>query len=256
MEDLARLPLRAVVAFAARCARRVLPLFMQDARVSDGKVDAEAVERAVRIAEDSGAGLPVSAAEAVAAEVEAEAAAEPVHRVVGGDGTVMSVPSLGLAGAASNRAAAAAASAARFEADKNIRAAANSAAWAGAYACEAGGPAAKAAVERDWALLKAVAETFRPSGAAAFPPEFFGPLWPDGEPPGWPSSSEVPADDEQLVVDIEIPEGATDEEVKAASEELALKLDALHRAYGGGGLKVDSLEALEPAGVPAEVGHE
>ena len=70
-DDLKRLPLRAIVTLAARCARRVQHL----ARLPDDLPEKErclsAVEAAIRLAEDFAKGLPVPSVEAVVREVEA-----------------------------------------------------------------------------------------------------------------------------------------------------------------------------------------
>lgn len=78
-----------------------------------------------------------------------------------------------------------------------------------------------------------------------------GPLWPDGE-PSWFASPQ--AGGSELIFDIEVPEGATDEDVVRIATELAVQADDLHRALGGRGLKVARLEveqwAMETAGGP------
>jgi hypothetical protein len=70
-EDLKKLPLRAIVALSARCARRV----EQQARLPDDHPEKErcrtAVTKAIGLAEDFAKGLPCSSLEAVVREVEA-----------------------------------------------------------------------------------------------------------------------------------------------------------------------------------------
>jgi hypothetical protein len=70
-DELKRLPLRAIAALAARCARRVQHL----ARLPDDRPEKErclsAVDEAIRLAEDFAKGLPVPRVEAVVREVEA-----------------------------------------------------------------------------------------------------------------------------------------------------------------------------------------
>ena len=69
-EDLKKLPLRAIVALAARCARRVEYLTL----LPDGHPDLErcrtAIDGAIRLAEDFARGLPCRAADAVIREVQ------------------------------------------------------------------------------------------------------------------------------------------------------------------------------------------
>ncbi len=57
----------------------------------------------------------------------------------------------------------------------------------------------------------------------------------------------------ELVLKIDVPDDATDEEVVTAVTELVSRLDDLHRAYGGGGLQIDSLEATGEVPVPEGV---
>ena len=70
-DDLKKLPLRAIVAWAVRCARRVEHL----ARLPDDSPDKErcqkAVEQALRLAEDFARSLPTSEVEAAVSEIEA-----------------------------------------------------------------------------------------------------------------------------------------------------------------------------------------
>jgi hypothetical protein len=70
-EDLKKLPLRAIVALSARCARRV----EQQARLPDDHPEKErcvaAVANAIRLAEDFAKGSPCSSLESVVREVEA-----------------------------------------------------------------------------------------------------------------------------------------------------------------------------------------
>jgi hypothetical protein len=70
-EDLKKLPLRAIVALSARCARRV----EQQARLPDDHPEEQrcrtAVANAIGLAEDFANGLPCSSVESVVREVEA-----------------------------------------------------------------------------------------------------------------------------------------------------------------------------------------
>jgi hypothetical protein len=70
-EDLKKLPLRAIVALAARCARRVESLSL----LPDGHPDLDrcrtAVDSAIRLAEDFASGSPCRAVPSVIREVEA-----------------------------------------------------------------------------------------------------------------------------------------------------------------------------------------
>lgn len=56
----------------------------------------------------------------------------------------------------------------------------------------------------------------------------------------------TPAEEaESLVVEFELPAGATDADVIAAAKDAALLADDLHRAAGGNGLKVESVKIRE-----------
>jgi len=81
--------------------------------------------------------------------------------------------------------------------------------------------------------------------------QFFGPLWPYGVPADWPR--EVPSGDAELVIEIHVPDGATDDDVINVVKELADKIDSLDRAYCGRGVKVSSLEVCEEVSVPEGV---
>ncbi|MEM6392932.1 MAG: hypothetical protein AAF797_09190 [Planctomycetota bacterium] len=71
-----------------------------------------------------------------------------------------------------------------------------------------------------------------------------GPLWPDGQPKDWPDTS---SEDCELVFEIDLPDGATDQEVKRRLIKLSGELDSLHRSYGGRGLRVVGLDVPREA---------
>src|SRR4051812_12816304 len=74
-EELKRLPLRAIVAYAARCARRVRPLYRLPDDVHDRERDEAAVSRAITLAEEFADGYRIIARVA-AVNTYAVAAAE------------------------------------------------------------------------------------------------------------------------------------------------------------------------------------
>ena len=55
---------------------------------------------------------------------------------------------------------------------------------------------------------------------------------------------------DELVLEIDVPEGVSDDEIIARVREMALMADGLHRSLGGRGLKVERLEVHQEAGVP------
>jgi two-component system response regulator HydG len=70
---------------------------------------------------------------------------------------------------------------------------------------------------------------------------------------GASSGSGLPTVEDEIVLEIEVPDDATDEDVLEGVRELVDAADQLHRAHGGHGLKVESIEVTEEAGIPAEV---
>jgi hypothetical protein len=69
-EDLKKLPLRAIVALAARCARRAEDLAQLPESHPDNQRCRTAVENAIRLAEDCAQGLPCPSVDAVIQEIE------------------------------------------------------------------------------------------------------------------------------------------------------------------------------------------
>jgi hypothetical protein len=73
-------------------------------------------------------------------------------------------------------------------------------------------------------------------------------LWLNGSP-----FDDVPKTrDTELLIEIEVPEYASDAELLAMVRETVWQADELHRQLGGHGLKVESLEVLE--GMPVLAG--
>jgi PTS system nitrogen regulatory IIA component len=75
-DELTQLPLRALVAYAARCARRVQPFFALSDDHPEKQRHVAAVERAIRIAEEFVRGIPVAASDATEAS---DAASKASH---------------------------------------------------------------------------------------------------------------------------------------------------------------------------------
>lgn len=229
-EEIASLPRTARVAFAARCARRVLPLYtelFEEATAEQKQAVTQAVEMAefwsanaepdrpprnvlLHAAHTSRAVFTANSFFAFADAVFAAAAAADAADA-----------------AATNHATATYAAAATY----------NAAAAAKAVAARAG---VIRAMWTDFALLTEASGFW--TDETPVPPAFFGPLWPEGVPEGWPAEN---ADDLSMELEIEVPDDATDEEVKAKVREVLSHADGLYRARGYGGLKVDDLEVLE-----------
>lgn len=162
-EEIAKLPRLAIVAFAARCARRVQPLF------GGGEKHTTAVRIAIEVSEQCAAGN-----EATDPHTAAHGA-----RV----GTGSAVAATAGSAAAASYAATSAGNATAMSAAKPAAAAASCAASSVDYAKEA---ATTAAIRRDFDLLLEASERENWDDDTPVPPEFFGPMWPDGEPEGWP----------------------------------------------------------------------
>jgi hypothetical protein len=180
---LRRLPLRAQLAFAARCARRVQPLAT---RVPDDPAKHEAVERAIHVAEQLARGDRVTQAEAGSAYDGARDAARSAWD--GGDPT---------ASRARDAAAYTAQAASHVRPGSRLGPAAD-ASRAAFYAYNDSGDAANAvearatfdaAASSDLTQLARLKLGTSPNlGAAIDPSESgpLGPLWPKGAPEGWP----------------------------------------------------------------------
>lgn len=225
--ELSRIPIWARVAFAARCAKRALPL----------SHPISGVAAAIEIAERAAA---YAAAAAKAAAFAYADAARPAAAAAGAKAAAYAY-------AAAARPAAGDAAYAAAQAADAAYAAAKAA--DGAYAADA----AYAAMQRDYELLRETSVSEHWTDDTSVPPEFFGPIWPNGEPEGVPVEIEDPAGDSQLVLTIEVPEGVSESELTAKLIDLAQDADSLHRAHGGAGLKVEDIEIHRDAPVPAEV---
>ena len=181
--ELGQLSYWGMVAFAARCARRVLPLF-RHAWPDAPDEHLAAVIRVIELTERSAATTDPhypsvrDAADRVTAT--ATAATPPVAAAV--------------ARAAENAATAATAPAADYTA-----AAANTAA-AAAHDATHGALQVLRAIRADFDTLLRVPGTGHDAWLPV-PPKVFGPMWPDGAPPGWPAAVEsaeqgLPAEEE------------------------------------------------------------
>jgi PTS system nitrogen regulatory IIA component len=81
LDELKQLPLRAVVALAARCARRVQPFFKLPDDHPEKQRHVAAVERAIRTAEEFVRGIPVAAPDAAASAARSASLAYSAARV-------------------------------------------------------------------------------------------------------------------------------------------------------------------------------
>ncbi|MEM8495504.1 MAG: hypothetical protein AAF663_08980 [Planctomycetota bacterium] len=237
--DLKGWPRSACVAFAARCARRVQPMFLADWPDAPAG-HTEALETAITLGEQLAAkAVSVGAADRAAARAAARAAIAA------------------RANATDYKAAAHAAHAAVAAADAARSASAY--AYAAARAARVA-KAARADVTTEYTKLKQAIDRGDIDHDTPVSPSFFGPMWPDGVPDGWPDvdpltgrSLETSSKDLKLQVEIDLPDDLSEDEIKQAIVELTLKLNAAHRERGGQGLDVREIRLPQTAGVPAGV---
>ncbi len=112
----------------------------------------------------------------------------------------------------------------------------------------------KQAIRRDYDLLLAATTSFGWTDDTPVPPEFFGPMWPEGEPEGWPSSGDKPKTKRKLFLQIAVPADTPDDELDETVAKLARAASELHAAHGGSGLVVTDQRVYETADIPAGVG--
>lgn len=218
-EEIAELPRWAMVAFAARCAERVLPLVSPLGSAMLGPVQ-RAVET-TRHAASAGRLLPhedhtiadsdyLSAADGPAAEAARDAleSAQFASRA-GSRRTALCTHAAahGAANAVSN-----------FAAPEMAR-----------QAFEA----AKVAIRCDFNLLLQTAQREHWTDDTPVAPKFFGPMWPDGEPEGWPKPDGD--DDAESCLVVYMDPGNASPELIA---EYYATLSKLHVALGGTPLEV------------------
>jgi hypothetical protein len=242
-ESLKQLPLRAQVAFAARCARRAQPFSI---RPDTASWQSEAIERAIRIAEQFARGNPVEAAAAGAASNSAANAAAYAADA---------------AAWAANAAAAPDAVTALNAADAVVRTATD-AAWAANAAAAPDAEAADAAARSDIYKLSDLKLGSFPALGNPIDPSESGPLgtlWPTdvpdflkpsrsgGETTGIPEAQASEPQPELLVLEAEVNEFADTEEVAGALADLCYALNAYHIAAGGNGLVIDEWEIRVPS---------
>lgn len=223
-------PHLARVAFAARCARRIQPLFLAAWPDAPAK-HAEALETAITIGEQ----LTTYASSAVSSA--APKAANAAN-----------------AAFSTNSDAAYAAASAAYAPYSDAAAAANGAKSAYAAGVD------PANIITDYIKLKQALDSRDFDHDTPVSPSFFGPMWPDGVPDGWPDvdpltgrSLETSSKDLKLQVEIDLPDDLSEDEIKQSIVELTLKLNAAHRERGGQGLDVREIRLPQTAGVPAGV---
>jgi hypothetical protein len=254
-QELRALPRWALVAFAARCARRVQPLFKDgwpDAPVED----VQALERVIVLAEQSAASASVvPAGEAFAAAEGASAAYAAVDTFAANTKNAINP-----ANAARFAAAAVAYTTARgtatprateYDAADAAVVASRAASAYGAYIDPvAHGPvnAATLAMRYDLELLTETAKNEKWDDRTPVPPEFFGPVWPFRVPEKWPEEDASASEGTPtLRLEFDIPDDINSEQADQAIRELVQQANELHLAMGGSGLIIREGRAYEIA---------
>ena len=235
-EEISKLPRWAIVAFAARCARRVEPIFRL-AWPDAPKKHIHAVADAIEVAEISAsiASTAVSASARTAAAVEAAYAAARAATAV-------------KAAYAAVEAAYVAARAAAVAITASAVEAANAAIGAGTVATRE--------IRADYEKLLKASKAEKWTDATAVSPGFFGPLWPSGE-PDWKKiisgykkiktkrkGDSSKQSEEGLSIQCIIPDNISAED---ATEELVGLFHALSQyriACGGNGLIIEDFQTF------------
>ena|GEM_PF-1202428 len=185
-EEIAQLPRWARVAFAARCARRVLPLFRSSWRNAPTE-HVLAVARAVEVAEQSAA---TTRAASFGAFDDADAAIRAFDDANAAIRTAIRAAHAVNAAYAASIAQAVAHAAATVATYDVTQVAAH--AFATAHIATNRAPSSRPAVRADFDRLKQAVLRERWTDEIPVPPDFFGVLWPEGPPPDWPVEREQP----------------------------------------------------------------
>lgn len=237
-EEIAKLPRWARVAFAARCARRVLPLFRH--------FWADAPELQVLVVDLAGQYAELVGAHDLPPEDEDVSVAGAAHAAHKADQLAAQFGD-GCYAAAS----------ASFAGDYAFRAMQgvhdDSAYLAITAAVRAAETLAdlRPHIRRDFDHLARLAEWQRWTDDTPVPPEVFGPLWPEGPPKGWPPITDVPARAE-LTLELFARERATEQMIEEDVVNLFDALNHYHIARSGVLLALEQFRSLVSALVPAE----
>jgi hypothetical protein len=223
-EEIAELPRWARVAFAARCARRVLPLVALNslaAVLSHG--DVRALETRVATSENEARKPTNHEVDALFAVTTATAWIQ-VH--------VANIP---------------AQSDARPDTIYSVFQAVS-------FASSAASPFVNIAphIRRDFDHLAQLAEVRRWTDDTPVPPDVFGPLWPEGAPKGWPANTDAPARAE-LVLEAFAGDETTEKKIEDDLVNLFNALNRYHIARSGKRLTLERFRSLVSAHALVEV---
>ncbi len=258
IDELEKLPRHARTVYALRCAMRVQPLV----RILDPE-NAQlhaAVDNAITLTQYSAAS-PGSVSHDQLATAHGDAAVAASRALDADDHTASAASDADAATAAyAAYAAAYAADAAHGATIPNAFAADPAHAMRARDAATVAGDATDSVSERehirDYELLRRMADREEWTDETPVDVMVLGPLWPHGEPERWPEEAkedrhEETEDDDTFVIELELPDDATKEEVDAAVREAVRRLDTAHRSSGGGGITARRSGALTDAVVRA-----
>lgn len=238
-EEIAVLPRWAQVAFAARCARRVLPLFALYHWPHPGAVNLHVLRLGVGSAERGDTWEALTAHQnAIGMMHDAAMATAQKHHT----------PAIWSASAARTLYEAIQSRLAtnqdeiRYAVFETTRAAESA---SGSFELQS-------VIRRDFDHLAALAEWQHWTDDTPVPPEVFGPLWPEGPPKGWPPATDVPQRTE-LAIEAFARDRATEQMIEDDIVNLFNALNRYHIARSGVRLTLEQFRSLLPALVPAEV---
>ncbi len=231
-EEIAKLPRWARVAFAARCARRVLPLPKhRRPETPDDHVGrfAYAIGVAEMCAGIAAADPDARSAYVALAKVSLQGAGSAIDALIaaGLAGTFETVDSGKL--------------------NAHVMIAVRSASGDAVPIADI-----HSVIRRDFDHLSSLAEWQQWDDDTPVPPEVFGPLWPEGPPKGWPAITDVPQRAE-LTIEAFARDRATEQMIEDDIVNLFNALNRYHIARSGVRLTLEQFQSLLPASVPAEV---
>lgn len=240
-DEIAKLPRWARVAFAARCARRVVPLFERYSWPQP-RTEMHLLKSAVWEAEE-GNGF-----------TKAEALLNALELIHGGTlqtATTAHSPALNALHVVSCVSFALQ----LRDADASVPLSEHV-----KFTFEAGDSAARAGddigvvpvIRSDFDHLAKLAEWQHWTDDTPVPPEVFGPLWPEGPPKGWPEATEAPPRAE-LALELFPRERVTTQMIRDEVLNLFNAMNRYHIARSGVRLTLDQFRSLLPAAVAAEV---
>src|ERR1700722_4521866 len=114
---------------------------------------------------------------------------------------------------------------------------------------------ASKAMRFDFELLSRASKSENWTDETPVPSGFFGPLWPFGVPKEFYDEASG-SEGKDIIITFDVPDGMDDAEVLRMLEEVILRADSVHRAYGGHGLTVDegNLEIHRGVTLPVPTG--